>query len=147
VDPAKLRRIVTGADGSGRAVIVSDGVPTLVPSGDGWIAEEWTAASAADDRDLSGQPWRVAPPAGGWAFRLAEFAPAGRPGSSSPRHATPTMDCLVVLSGRLWLRLDDEEVEVGPGDSVVQRGTAHAWENREDEPCVVAVFLMSREAA
>ena len=35
--------------------------------------------------------------------------------------------------------LDKEEVHLKEGDTVVQRGTNHAWSNRSDEPCVIIV--------
>jgi hypothetical protein len=37
------------------------------------------------------------------------------------------------------LVLDKEEVHLKEGDTVVQRGTNHAWSNRSDEPCVIIV--------
>jgi hypothetical protein len=30
-------------------------------------------------------------------------------------------------------------VHLTAGDTVVQRGTNHAWSNRSDKPCVVAI--------
>ncbi len=55
-------------------------------------------------------------------------------------HTTDTVDYGVILSGSVWLELDDgAERELHPGDCVVQNGTRHAWRNREPEPCVMAV--------
>jgi quercetin dioxygenase-like cupin family protein len=42
-------------------------------------------------------------------------------------HSTPTIDFVQVLEGRVALVLDEETVELGPGDFVVQQATAHAW--------------------
>jgi mannose-6-phosphate isomerase-like protein (cupin superfamily) len=42
-------------------------------------------------------------------------------------HTTPTIDFVYVLEGRVALVLDEETVELGPGDCVVQQATAHAW--------------------
>jgi quercetin dioxygenase-like cupin family protein len=42
-------------------------------------------------------------------------------------HATPTTDFVLVLEGRVALVLDEETIELGPGDTVVQQATAHAW--------------------
>jgi mannose-6-phosphate isomerase-like protein (cupin superfamily) len=58
-----------------------------------------------------------------------------RPG----RHRSDTIDLLQVVSGRVWLVLDATEVELGPGDCVVQRGTWHTWENRGPEPVTWSV--------
>lgn len=58
-------------------------------------------------------------------------------------HTTDTVDYEFVVSGRVTLELDDGvEVELGPGDTVVQSGTRHAWRNRGDEPCTMVVVLV-----
>ena len=58
-------------------------------------------------------------------------------------HTTATIDFEYVLSGEVWLELDDgEEVHLKPGDTVVQNGTRHAWRNRGKEPCRMVVFLL-----
>jgi quercetin dioxygenase-like cupin family protein len=44
-----------------------------------------------------------------------------------------------VLEGEITLVLDKEEVQLKAGDTVVQRGTNHAWSNRSDRPCTVAI--------
>ena len=51
---------------------------------------------------------------------------------------TRTLDFCLVLDGEITLVLDTEEVDLKAGDTVVQRGTNHAWSNRSDRPCVVA---------
>ena len=44
------------------------------------------------------------------------------------------------------LELDDgASVELGPGDTVVQNGTRHAWRNPYSEPCRMVVFLVGAE--
>jgi mannose-6-phosphate isomerase-like protein (cupin superfamily) len=58
-------------------------------------------------------------------------------------HTTETVDFDVVLSGEVWLELDDgAEVHLRAGDCVIQNGTRHAWRNRSTEPCVIAVALV-----
>ena len=37
------------------------------------------------------------------------------------------------------LVLDTEEVRLAAGDTVVQRGTNHAWSNRSSRPCTIAI--------
>lgn len=61
---------------------------------------------------------------------LAEHFEADNPGV----HRTPTVDYAVVVSGELWLELDDEEVHLRTGDIAVQIGTRHAWRNKGDTP-------------
>ena len=50
-------------------------------------------------------------------------------------HATPTIDVIVVMSGRIDLVLETGPVPLGAGDVVVQRGTWHSWSNPYGEPC------------
>lgn len=58
-------------------------------------------------------------------------------------HTTASVDYEYVVSGRCVLELDDgATVELGPGDTVVQNGTRHAWRNPFDEPCRMVVVLV-----
>jgi uncharacterized cupin superfamily protein len=52
---------------------------------------------------------------------------------------TRTLDFCLILEGEVTLVLDTEEVALGAGDTVVQRGTNHAWSNRSDKPCRIAI--------
>jgi quercetin dioxygenase-like cupin family protein len=57
-------------------------------------------------------------------------------------HTTDTIDFELVVSGEVWLELDDgKEVHLRAGDTVVQNGTRHAWRNKSTEPCRLVVFL------
>lgn len=56
-----------------------------------------------------------------------------------------TLDFCLVIDGEITLVLDTEEVHLKSGDTVVQRGTNHAWSNRSDRPCVIA--FSSHDAA
>jgi uncharacterized cupin superfamily protein len=47
----------------------------------------------------------------------------------------------MILRGELTMVIDDGEVVLGPGDTLVQRATNHAWVNRNNEPCR-ALFIM-----
>jgi quercetin dioxygenase-like cupin family protein len=69
-----------------------------------------------------------------------EHDPA-RPG----RHRTDSIDLVQILSGHITLMLDEDEVDLGPGDFVVQRGTWHAWNNRGDEPCVFQAMMIATQ--
>ena len=70
---------------------------------------------------------------------MAEVLELANPGM----HTTDTVDFDVVLSGEVFLELDDgAEVHLGPGDCVVQNGTRHRWVNRSPHPCLLAVCLI-----
>ncbi len=53
-------------------------------------------------------------------------------------HKTDTINYLYVLSGEVYLVLDEEEVLLEKGDALVQCGASHAWSNRSGKPCVIA---------
>ncbi len=58
-------------------------------------------------------------------------------------HTTSTIDYEYVVSGEIWLELDDGvQVKLQAGDTVVQNGTRHAWRNKSAEPCVMVVCLV-----
>lgn len=70
---------------------------------------------------------------------LAEAMEQDNPGM----HTTDSIDYVAVISGELWLELDDgAEVRLEAGDCVVQNGTRHAWRNRGSEPCVLVYTLI-----
>jgi mannose-6-phosphate isomerase-like protein (cupin superfamily) len=55
-------------------------------------------------------------------------------------HRTDTVDFNLIVSGEVWLELDDgAEVLLRAGDCVVQNGARHRWRNTSSEPCVMAV--------
>jgi mannose-6-phosphate isomerase-like protein (cupin superfamily) len=61
-------------------------------------------------------------------------------------HTTDTVDFDVVISGQVYLELDDgAEVLLKAGDCVVQNGTRHAWHNRSSQDCVIAVTLIGAD--
>jgi mannose-6-phosphate isomerase-like protein (cupin superfamily) len=57
-------------------------------------------------------------------------------------HRTESVDFGILIDGELTLILDDSELQLKPGDIVVQRGTNHAWSNRGDKPCRIAFVLL-----
>ncbi len=70
---------------------------------------------------------------------LATHLEADNPGM----HTTDTVDFEYVLSGEVWLELDDgKEVLLRAGDTVVQNGTRHAWRNKGTEPCRLVFCLI-----
>ena len=61
-------------------------------------------------------------------------------------HRSDTIDFLYIVSGNVVLRLqDDTSVALAAGDTVVQTGTWHRWENPTAEPChILAVLLAAK---
>lgn len=169
-----VRRVVTGHDLDGRAVIAEDGPPpTSVPleAVPGTVFHElWATASAPARIDNGPDPTlgvlQLAPPAGGTRVRIvdippdsvqdaltaeqaaAAFASIGASHAHGPggphvlMHRTETVDYGILLSGELWLVLDEGETRLRPGDVVVQRGTNHAWSNRTERTARMAFVLV-----
>lgn len=51
-------------------------------------------------------------------------------------HQSDTVDIITILSGEICHKLKgSDEVLLKAGDTLVQRGTWHAWRNRSNKPC------------
>ncbi|MBA2326031.1 MAG: cupin domain-containing protein [Actinobacteria bacterium] len=176
------RRVVTGTDASGKAVIASNEeiepvTVSLMPGlefGLAWGADD-TVTLPTDGASANAPAYF--PPERGFRFAFVTIPPeprSERPEGDSPgipasqtseamgevedklpgliahiepdhpgMHTTDTIDFDVVLSGEIWLELDDgAEVKLETGDCVVQNGTRHSWHNRASEPCILAVALV-----
>lgn len=65
------------------------------------------------------------------------------PGSKAAPHRTRSLDYCIVVEGSVRLVLDGEEARVlGRGDTVVQRGTKHSWENVSEEGWARILFVL-----
>ena len=136
-----------------------------------WLTRQ-TPALISEVKDPTAGPHTLEPPRGGSVCRVVTFPPdagwqgkvgakevqaffaaMGSPGAStfSPKAPHPymqktrTLDLCLILEGEITLVLDTEEVQLKAGDTVVQRGTNHAWSNRSGQPCVIA--FSSHDAA
>jgi quercetin dioxygenase-like cupin family protein len=168
-----IRRIVTGHDARGRSVITSDGpsphVLTLPGRPDFALTDLWVSggapASNAGSADAAKRRITLEPPTNGTIFRVVEFPPDAAAGGFDRQaaframgaghamdpdasrhpgmHRTDTVDYAIVLSGEIWALMDEGETLMRTGDTLVQRGTNHAWSNRSDQPCLVAFILVS----
>ena len=173
--PLKVRRVVTGHDSEGRAVVVTDGLPPqcgVDPEVHVGIAELWATSEFPvcniGNQEAVPDPLPIAPESRGTVFRMVEFPPEQgesanteavqaylrNQGTVTPEqarhpgmHKTHTIDYAVVVSGRIDLLLDEQEVTLQAGDTVVQRGTFHAWANRYAKPCLVAFILVAAAPA
>jgi quercetin dioxygenase-like cupin family protein len=88
--------------------------------------------------------WKLGPvPVGGARWTMLTFHPGAR---ARGMHRTQTIDFVQVISGEIYLVLSGgDELRLGPGDTVVQRGATHAWENRTDEPCVMSAIMVTTQ--
>lgn len=139
----QLRRVVTGHDVNGRAVVKIDEITQNPPSGRPGRSAcvVWTTAGFPVDN--TGDEDGGKRPVGttlknGTVFRAVEFAP----GVAPRNHRTDSIDYAVVLSGEIDMELDASIVHLKAGDVLVQRGTIHNWVNRGTKPCVIAFVLI-----
>lgn len=139
-----IRRVVTGHDASGRAVVqIDETVQNVGSRRQGQAAAViWTTdrspADNDDPADTSGRAKGTTMP-GGTVFRIVEY----QPGVAPRMHRSDSIDYAVVMSGEIDMELDDgNEVHLRAGDVMVQRGTIHNWVNRGTEPCVIAFTLI-----
>ncbi|HXZ55300.1 MAG TPA: cupin domain-containing protein [Burkholderiales bacterium] len=145
----KVRRVVTGHDANGHAVVKIDEVSkNIVSSRPGASAcVIWTTdsipADNTGDADAGLKKTGTTLP-GGTVFRVVEFSPG-----VSPRvHRTDSIDYAVVISGEIDMELEKgDEVHLKAGDVLVQRGTVHNWINRGTAPCVIAFALIDAKPA
>lgn len=129
-----------------------------------WVTDA-TPARMKGVRETLDMAHTIEPPPGGSVCRIVSFPPdesfrgkvtardvqnffasMGSPHASTYAPDAPhpymqktrTLDFCLVLEGTITLVLDTEEVQLSAGDTVVQRGTNHAWSNRSGKPCVIA---------
>ena len=168
--PNLARIVVTGVNDSGRSVIASDTTAypwTLRPTGtlvmDLWRVDELPisveASSTATDEVV------LQPPAQGLVIRTTVFPPDssisqeaaaayaagmaaiyGDQGGDGPAvpgmHSTETIDVMTVIEGEIWCVMEEGETLLRSGDTMVQRGTRHAWQNRSDRPSRVVTAML-----
>jgi len=139
----QVRRVITGHDASGRAVVKIDEVAKNITSSRPQQSAVviWTTEGfpVNNDGDADTSMRKVGTTlANGCVFRVVEFGP----GVSPRNHRTDSIDFAVVMSGEIDMQLDGSEVHLKAGDVLVQRGTIHNWVNRGKEPCVIAFALV-----
>jgi quercetin dioxygenase-like cupin family protein len=138
----RVRRVVTGHDAEGRAVVRIDDAPAPRSSRAGHEAVVvWTAqgnpADNTGEEDASLREVGSTLPDGS-VFRVISYGP----GVAPRNHRTSSIDYAVVISGEIDMEMDDSVVHLGAGDVLVQRGTIHNWVNNGGEPCVIAFVLI-----
>jgi quercetin dioxygenase-like cupin family protein len=143
--PPKFRRVVTKHNADGKAVVWIDGDATnhkfpsdRISSTLMWSTDATPTLLLAND-DEGARILGTTPPLGGSRFTMMEL----QPGNAGHMHRTDTVDYVICLSGEIDMLLDDaESVTLHAGDVLIQRGTNHAWVNRSDKPCRLAVVLI-----
>jgi quercetin dioxygenase-like cupin family protein len=140
----RVRRVVTGHDANGKAVVLKDEISSNVasrrPGQQGCVV--WTTnTSPADNTDETDRSrlQTGTTSSNGTVFRIVRY----EPGVTPRMHRSDSIDYAVVLEGSITMQLDDGiEVTLNAGDTLVQRGTIHNWTNKGSIACVVAFVLI-----
>ena len=139
----QVRRVVTGHDATGRAVVKIDEISKNLSSNRPgatacvvWTTESFPVDNTGDNDEGLRKVGTTLK--NGTVFRVIEFAP----GVSPRNHRTDSVDYAIVLSGEIDMVLDETTVHLRAGDVLVQRGTIHNWINKGSEPCVMAFVLI-----
>ena len=91
------------------------------------------------DEDEGSRILGSSPLPNGSRFTMMEF----HPGNGAHMHRTDTVDYVICIAGEIDMFVDDTQfVTLRAGDVLIQRGTDHAWANRSDRPCRLAVILL-----
>ncbi|MFE0103619.1 cupin domain-containing protein [Streptomyces sp. NPDC059009] len=156
-----VRRVVTGHDGDGNSRVESD---VELPEGLVWHGKFDSLDDWVDTVDATSLPFDLSGPPAGFIFQVDRIPPDavmkplyGAGGNirevtgNSPRveldaegfHSTTTVDLLYIVDGELTCEFDTGSVKLGPGDTLIQRGTRHAWRNAGTEPVMVIAVLLN----
>ena len=166
---AQARRIITGVDANGRSTFIEDGnTPNRIVSPGFTLCDIWHVAHLpvhVNDDDFLTDDLLMDPAPEGFVYRILVFPPdsewdaaagyadsmqaigANRETVDSQSeipgiHQTETVDIITIISGEIYAVSETGEVLMRPGDSIVQRGTKHTWNNRTNEPCTTIAVLM-----
>jgi mannose-6-phosphate isomerase-like protein (cupin superfamily) len=161
-----IRRVVSGQDKDGKAVIVSDQRLEVTSHGSTGGVLLWTGDQVPRFPIDGSVPalTTLFPKPEGYRFTIMVLHPedaahteapsaetqamldqfgekleSGKPGM----HTTDTVDFEIVLSGEASMELDNDiHVHLTAGDTFVQNGTRHRWYNRGTEDAVIAIVML-----
>ena len=148
----QIRRVVTGHSKEGKSTVVSDEIVDSIKLMKGLeLFQLWGADEIPVIPDDGSMPdyYEIMPPPGGFRFGISSIQPATESvpkdvdieeafkemDGKVPIHTTDSIDCAYVISGEIYLLLDDKEVLLKEGDTYIQNGTRHGWLNKSDKPC------------
>lgn len=143
----KVRRVITGHDADGKAIVKIDEVVSNLKEGrpGAMVAPIWTTEGFPINND--GQEDAALRPvgttlAGGTILRVVEFSP----GVQARNHRTDSIDYAIIMAGEIDMEMDGTTIHLKAGDVLVQRGTIHNWINSGTAPCVIAFALLDAKS-
>ena len=164
-----FRRVITGHDSNGAAVFLSDEQVESIEAGGFSYDPIWATDNVPivpNDGSIPKHPMFFPAPGGSrvvtWIAQpealvalsaTQEEMDAAAPGmlgymepDDPGMHATPTIDIDVVMSGEIWMEVDNgREVHLKQGDVLIQNGTRHRWTNRTSTPTVMLSVVIGAD--
>ncbi len=164
-----FRRVITGHDSDGNAVILTDERVETIRAGAFAYDSMWATDEPAvvpNDGSIPERPsffpasggtrvftWVAAPQNYSGPAATPDEMEAAAPGLAAHMeadapgmHTTQTIDVDIVVSGEIWMEVDNGvEVHLTQGDVVIQNGTRHRWHNRTDQPTVILSVIVGAE--
>jgi len=164
----RARRIIVGLDNDGRSTFVGDEMTATRVATDAYTINQIWQATTVPTPVMAENALRekavIPPPPRGYTYVITTFPPdsswdyeagyakalaeAGAGDSVGKddvpgMHTTDTVDIVTVISGEIWALVETGETLMMQGDTLVQRGTKHAWRNRSGSDCTIAALHMS----
>ena len=170
-----VRRVVTGNNEQGKAVVVWDGIAPnrhkfeAIPGMDTTMVWASTPDPISNTSiDPTTTVTRHVPGQSESRFVVVTFPPDSvfassdfNPAAANAEHAqvspdlvarfepdNPGIDYIIVFKGEVSLELDDGVIiPLVAGDTVVQNATRHAWRNPSSEPVTLCVVMIGQPSA
>jgi hypothetical protein len=138
--PVAARRVIVGVSKSGASTVVADGCDLPLTRLDNGIVlqELWqqrAVPAKCDDRPEPG--WTLGPdaPTEGAVIRILTVPALSDVAPAEPNlHTDASLHVITMLDGELVVVLEDGEVTLGGGDSIVLRGSLHDLRNLRRRP-------------
>jgi len=144
------RRVLTVEGEDGVSYVMEDGEPEDVLYLNGarmvrlWQTDEVPAQIPIRDDVTDPGFGRLPRKFAGTRFYTAEL-PGGEFAPQIPMHTSESVDYIAVLRGEIVLVTDKEEVILRTGDTLVQTGNNHTWQNRTEETAVLLVVVVGAD--
>jgi len=141
------RRIVTGHNDQGQAIVIKDSRIPCEPTGFNadfavlWETDKFPTSNDGDEDPVAKKTLNLANK-DGIVLRVVDFPP----NAPTAMHRTISLDFGILFEGELDCHFDSGEVvHMKPGDVCVQRGTMHGWTNPTDKPARMYFILTAAE--
>ncbi|KAH8821341.1 hypothetical protein F5884DRAFT_767482 [Xylogone sp. PMI_703] len=141
------RRIVTGHNAKGEAIVLKDSTIPCVPTPYGanfavlWQTTQFPVSNDGDDDPIDVRTTDLSNK-NGIILRVVDI-PAHTEVKDMLFHRTESLDFGILFEGEVTCHLDNGvQVHMKPGDLCVQRGTIHGW-TTGDRPCRIYFVLVA----